>query len=241
MIKLFRNIRQKLIVEGKTTNYLKYAIGEIVLVVIGILIALQINNWKEGRKEEQELLNIYGIVLEDLKNDIDEVKEILYSKKEMEPFFNKVLDGKLNENDYKECSYCTKLIYGYPDWAVDERGIGLLKNRAFDLSISKDSLQLKITQFYTKYNEEFEGDDILRSNDLQKNIFDWEKNHSWYANFITGRNYEEFIHYTLTDQDYKNRVASYYLLHYKIYIPLLENFINEGQVLIKEINKRLKL
>ncbi|MFZ1791355.1 MAG: DUF6090 family protein [Saprospiraceae bacterium] len=45
MIKLFRNIRQSLLAEGKTTKYLKYATGEIILVVIGILIALQINNW----------------------------------------------------------------------------------------------------------------------------------------------------------------------------------------------------
>jgi len=44
MIKLFRNIRKQLLNQGKTTNYLKYAVGEIVLVVIGILIALQINN-----------------------------------------------------------------------------------------------------------------------------------------------------------------------------------------------------
>ena len=50
MIKLFRNIRQKLVTEGKTTNYLKYAIGEIVLVVIGILIALQINNWNKKKR-----------------------------------------------------------------------------------------------------------------------------------------------------------------------------------------------
>lgn len=54
MIKLFRNIRKKLIAEGKTTNYLKYAIGEIILVVIGILIALQINNWNENRKNRAE-------------------------------------------------------------------------------------------------------------------------------------------------------------------------------------------
>ncbi len=45
MIKLFRNIRQNLLNEGKTTKYFKYAIGEIILVVIGILIALSINNW----------------------------------------------------------------------------------------------------------------------------------------------------------------------------------------------------
>lgn len=50
MIKFFRNIRKKLLEQGKMVNYLKYAIGEIVLVVIGILIALQINNWNEERK-----------------------------------------------------------------------------------------------------------------------------------------------------------------------------------------------
>lgn len=51
MIKFFRNIRQNLLNEGKTSKYFKYAIGEIILVVIGILIALQINNWNEGRKD----------------------------------------------------------------------------------------------------------------------------------------------------------------------------------------------
>jgi len=49
MIKLFRNIRQNLLNEGKTTKYFKYAIGEIILVVIGILIALSINNWNVSR------------------------------------------------------------------------------------------------------------------------------------------------------------------------------------------------
>ena len=44
MIKLFRNIRQNLLVEGKTTKYFKYAIGEIVLVIIGILIHLKFTN-----------------------------------------------------------------------------------------------------------------------------------------------------------------------------------------------------
>ncbi|MBO0341043.1 hypothetical protein J0654_05270 [Muricauda lutimaris] len=50
MIKFFRNIRKSLLNEGKTGKYLKYALGEILLVVIGILIALQINNWNENRK-----------------------------------------------------------------------------------------------------------------------------------------------------------------------------------------------
>jgi hypothetical protein len=52
MIKFFRKIRQNLLMENKTGKYFKYAIGEIVLVVIGILIALSINNWNENRKLE---------------------------------------------------------------------------------------------------------------------------------------------------------------------------------------------
>ena len=59
MIKFFRKIRQNLLSEGKTGKYLKYAFGEIILVVIGILIALQINNWNQNSKErnvEQEYL-----------------------------------------------------------------------------------------------------------------------------------------------------------------------------------------
>ena len=49
MIKFFRKIRQNLLSEGKTGKYFKYAFGEIILVVIGILIALQINNWNQTR------------------------------------------------------------------------------------------------------------------------------------------------------------------------------------------------
>ena len=59
MIKFFRQLRQRLLTEGKTGKYFKYAIGEIILVVIGILIALQINNWDENKrkyKEEQHYL-----------------------------------------------------------------------------------------------------------------------------------------------------------------------------------------
>jgi len=59
MIKFFRKIRQKLLTENKFSKYLIYAIGEIILVVIGILIALSINNWNQQRKElvkEQAIL-----------------------------------------------------------------------------------------------------------------------------------------------------------------------------------------
>ena len=71
MIKFFRNIRQTLLSEGKTTSYLKYAIGEIVLVVIGILIALQINNWNEDSKlSHQERVYLQRLLLENQQDII---------------------------------------------------------------------------------------------------------------------------------------------------------------------------
>lgn len=69
MIKLFRNIRKKLADENKFWAYWRYAIGEIVLVVIGILIALQINNWNEKRKATLQEITILKNIQEEILLD----------------------------------------------------------------------------------------------------------------------------------------------------------------------------
>jgi hypothetical protein len=69
MIRFFRKIRQNLIKENKVGKYLLYAIGEIVLVVIGILIALQINTWNEDRKQSTSEDEFITSVKNDLKQD----------------------------------------------------------------------------------------------------------------------------------------------------------------------------
>ena len=74
MIRFFRQIRQRMLTENRFSKYLLYAIGEIFLVVIGILIALQINNWNEYRKSGLAELAL----LQELKSDLE------YSKKELE-------------------------------------------------------------------------------------------------------------------------------------------------------------
>ncbi len=79
MIKFFRKIRQNLVSEGKTLKYFKYAIGEILLVVIGILIALQVNNWNEDRKGQQwqrNFLTELTIELEDNYKQLQDVYEV---------------------------------------------------------------------------------------------------------------------------------------------------------------------
>jgi len=71
MIRFFRKIRTKFLNENKTSQYIKYAIGEIALVVIGILIAVQINNWNQARKDnkilKEYLVKIKSHTIEDLR------------------------------------------------------------------------------------------------------------------------------------------------------------------------------
>lgn len=70
MIKFFRKIRQNLLTENKFSKYLIYAIGEIILVVIGILIALQINNLNEQNKKEELRKSYVNSIKKDLESDV---------------------------------------------------------------------------------------------------------------------------------------------------------------------------
>ena len=92
MFKFFRKIRKKLIDEGKLKHYLIYSIGEIILVVIGILIALQINNWniekQEQRKEYEFLLSLER----ELDNNIKNLEEIIVEKKNGDKSIQKILN-----------------------------------------------------------------------------------------------------------------------------------------------------
>ena len=78
MIKFFRRIRYDLMSENKTGKYIKYATGEIVLVVIGILIALQINTWNENRKAKHMAHEVYSNLLTSLKQDSIEVDRTIF-------------------------------------------------------------------------------------------------------------------------------------------------------------------
>lgn len=125
MIKFFRKIRQKLLSKGNTGKYLKYAIGEIILVVIGILIALQINNWNEGVKENLRRENYYKQLILDLENDKAYARQILsnldsankrytaYKKSLETPNLGQMeIFQKLGENEFKvsDLEYKTSTI-----------------------------------------------------------------------------------------------------------------------------------
>lgn len=97
MIKFFRKIRQKLITENKFSKYVIYAIGEIILVVIGILIALSINNWNtnkinqsESKEFNQRLLNEFSGNLDLADTKIEQMEGIINSSKSILELFNKM-------------------------------------------------------------------------------------------------------------------------------------------------------
>ncbi len=69
-MKIFRKIRQQLAAQNKVADYLRYAFGEILLVAIGILIALQVNNWNENRKSEARLNSSLSSLMDNLDKDI---------------------------------------------------------------------------------------------------------------------------------------------------------------------------
>lgn len=83
MIKFFRKIRYDLMSKNKTSKYLLYAIGEIILVVIGILIALQINNWNQNQNDQNKIKEYAVSLIQDLEADIKMTSDIHRQNKEI--------------------------------------------------------------------------------------------------------------------------------------------------------------
>lgn len=104
MIKFFRKIRQQLISENSFSKYLVYAFGEIVLVVIGILIALGLNNNNESNKAEAKVLLVFEELLEDLESDINSIKSAAVYYEQKDSLTGLVLRGDLTREDYYKSS-----------------------------------------------------------------------------------------------------------------------------------------
>ncbi len=97
-MKFFRKIRQNLLSEGKTGKYLKYAIGEIILVVIGILIALSINNWNENRKNSIEEKAILENLLENLNLSKKQSEQLISEENQLKQNLIQLLSVGANDN-----------------------------------------------------------------------------------------------------------------------------------------------
>lgn len=149
MIKFFRNIRKKLLNEGKTSKYFKYAIGEIILVVIGILIALQINNWNEKRKETELGYQYLTEMRYELQDDVVLLDFYINALKKSIENHEAALNTK-NINTLSLDSLYMLVTTQNLDFKVSE----LTYNKMTNLGITKlsdnDQLNTMITNYYNK-------------------------------------------------------------------------------------------
>ncbi|RNC92078.1 MAG: hypothetical protein ED555_02930 [Allomuricauda sp.] len=118
MIKFFRRIRQKLLAENRFSKYLLYALGEIILVVIGILLALQINTWNEIKKQRKEEQRILALLKEEVSRDISHLDALVKSgqrrAKEMDSLMISLANDTAYDTDwFLELTYSSLGHEGY--------------------------------------------------------------------------------------------------------------------------------
>lgn len=100
MINFFRKIRKGLLTENKFSKYLLYAFGEIVLVVIGIIIALQINSWNQSRKQFNNELELYAEIYDDLNSEYYKIKRNSRQFDNYSKVFSHIYKETIGDADY---------------------------------------------------------------------------------------------------------------------------------------------
>jgi len=240
MIKFFRRIRQQLVKENKTTKYLLYAIGEIILVVIGILIALQINTWNQNRINANEELEILNSLKAGLKKD---QADILYNKKYFAESIiaaNKVIEALENDLRYNDSIPIylgrmmrpMKFLHSTSAFeTLKSKGIGFIRNTELRDEIIRvfDSRYTFFLGEETRHLEELHRglEEIFPTRIEESYVFDL--NAEGLNPKLVPINYEslktdqEFLYYI---KSFKNRIIVITDYHYKIMNNIVVNLMN---------------
>ncbi len=213
MTRIFRNIRQKLAAENSVAKYLRYAIGEIVLVVIGILIALQVNNWNEQRKSKIHEKELYGRILMDLKIDEDRINQHI-------DYFNN--DLEILNNIYQETQG-----FSNRDSLAD---FGSIRSfRIFNLVItsnySKSTKEISNPEIEKSLNEYFAREQLIK--DALENIRNFKESHVKPFLAKYGINNTGVL--------FKNRQLDYYKLREKNILSLTKFKAQYGTVQLDQL------
>lgn len=156
MIKFFRSLRMKLLTENKFTKYLIYALGEIILVVIGILIALQLNEWNDGRKQALLEGDYYCRLLDDVKLDEEQMQNLLHLAEERLIASNRSVRLLLSEESLKseiaeQVAKSTTAIYS--DFEPNNSAYEDLKSGANLNIINDKSVISALSRYFNRVEE----------------------------------------------------------------------------------------
>jgi len=164
MITFFRKIRQSLLLEGKTGKYLKYAIGEILLVMIGILLALQVNNWNDSRKSRQIEYALLTELHKSIEEDIKNLNDVIHRNRSYISSAKIVLNTIENKEIVSD-SVSYHLQRSFIVWRIyfktsaynnlEEYGFNLIKNDNTRKAIISgyDGRAKFVDQLYERYDE----------------------------------------------------------------------------------------
>ena len=159
--------------ENKTGKYFTYAIGEIILVVIGILIALQINNWNDQNKERDDEKLILNEIKDNLQFDLADFESNivnLQNKTTSCKSMLKILEGDIAYND--SIGYFFYYLKTYPHFSNKSNGYNLLQSKGLDI-IQNTSIRKAITDLYEDryiYLKTYEKERIDYNNTLEQKI-----------------------------------------------------------------------
>jgi hypothetical protein len=172
---------------GKTSKYLKYAIGEIVLVVIGILIALQINNWNEDRKARVKEVEILKDFEKGLQFDILQLDSIVLQYDRAKMAIHNLLNHLENDLPYSDSLdydfFDSTLVFdsgGLTDGAYET-----LKSVGFDVITNKEIRDLIILVYgeFNRWLNSWEQRYINSLFDAKRNLFNSRFRDSWNGNY----------------------------------------------------------
>ena len=163
MLKFFRKIRQNLLSEGKTGRYLKYAIGEIVLVVVGILIAVNINNWNQGIQEGKELTKYLKAISKNISQDLVSTTNMMAHREEAKNAVRGVLD-ELHAGNGMTISDSLMLqafsfVFVEKFLRFNESGLEALKSSGYLRKLSETPLEAALYDYYEMV-EQIKGAEI---------------------------------------------------------------------------------
>jgi len=155
MIKFFRKIRQKLLSENKFSKYLIYAVGEIILVVIGILIALQVNNQNQIKNEKKALKNYLEKIAINVKNDI-KVAEFMIQTRTQQSLLCAQATELISKKDWSDQRKITNAIFAMiieQPLNFNRSGFESLKNSGYLQHLDDSEIEELIYNYYNSVDK----------------------------------------------------------------------------------------
>lgn len=238
MLKIFRKVRKNMLKNNKITAYLLYAIGEIILVMIGILLALQVNNWNENRKQKTELNNILRTVAYDLETDTLVAGQVVRLYDTLQVKSNIIINKQLKKENYKDCIECASLTTFYSPFNIQTKGYELLKNISSETTNQKDSLIISIIQIYSLFKPIIDKNNERLENEVMKNLNELRE-YSWFVDLSQGKFNDEMIAYFTESEDYRKRVALHNMLATNNHLAMTKNYKIQATELLRRIQMRL--